>query len=93
MTAVGANRNKPQNALAGNHRGSLNLLGAEALDQVPPIRAEGDTGSGGNSPMLVTLVTFGAAESQPAKGVSQRRGGEISKPPKITLWSAGVNTC
>jgi hypothetical protein len=35
MTAVGSDRNKPQNALAGNHCGSLNRLGAEALDQVP----------------------------------------------------------
>ena len=44
MPAVGSGRNKPQNVLAGNYRGSLNLLGVEALDQVPPIRGGGRHG-------------------------------------------------
>ena len=91
MTAVGSNGNQPQNTLAGNHYGSLNHLGAEALDQVPPVRAGGRLGKGGNSLMLVKLATISVrAGGEPTcERDFTTRGGEISEATEkhaLTGW-------
>ena len=90
MPAVDSNRNKPQNALAGNHFGPLDYFGAEALDQIPP------RGRVGESRQFTNFGDFGrdiGSWRTTCERDFTTRGGEISKPPKITLWPAGVNTC